>query len=76
MVSPKSATRYSIVTIREEAINLLQIGVVELDQPLRILCEYLPAQQWNTIECELERHDYLLRDSIVDLVGKVDWNND
>jgi len=76
MISPTSTKRYSIMTIREETINLVQIGVIALNQPLRVLCEYLPSQQWNTIECELERHDYLLRDHIVDLVGKVDWNND
>ena len=52
------------------------MGVIALDQPLRILFEYLPAKQWNTIECELERHDYLLRDRIIDLVGKVDWDGD
>lgn len=76
MISSTATKRYSIITIREEAINLLQTGVVSLNQPLRILYEYLPSKQWNTIECELERHDYLLRDSIIDLVGKVDWNND
>lgn len=76
MVSPTSTKRYSITTIREEAINLIQVGVVALNQPLRILYEYLPTQQWNVIECELERHDYLLRDRIIDLVGNVDWQND
>ena len=68
--------RYSIVTIREEAVNLVQIGVVALNQPLRILFEYLPARQWNSIESELELHDYLLRDRIIDLVGELDWSND
>ena len=71
-----SVKRYSISAIREEAINLLEMGVIALDQPLRILFEYLPAQQWNTIECELERYDYLLRDRIIDLVGEVNWEND
>ncbi|MCC0177648.1 DUF4327 family protein [Waterburya agarophytonicola K14] len=76
MISTQSIQRYSISTIREEALNLLEIGLISLDQPLRILYEYLPAQYWNVIEGELERHDYLLRDRIIDLVGALYWNND
>ena len=76
MMSTTSVKRYSIGTIREEASNLLEIGVVAFNQPLRILFEYLPAEQWNRIECELERHDYLLRDRIIDLVGKINWDSD
>ena len=71
-----SIERYSINAIREEAINLLENGLIALNQPLRILFEYLPAQQWNTIECELEQYDYLLRDRIIDLVGEVSWESD
>jgi hypothetical protein len=71
-----SSKRYSITAIREEAINLVQNRIIALNQPIRILFEYLPAPQWNAIECELERSDYLLRDRIIDLVGKIDWGND
>lgn len=76
MLNTTAIQRYSIITIREEAINLVQMGVVAVDQPLRILFEYLPPRQWNLIECELERYDYLLRDRIIDLVGEVDWSSD
>ena len=76
MVSSTSTKRYSIAAIREEAISLVQRGTIALNQPLRILFEYLPARQWNTVECELERHDYLLRDRVIDLVGKIDWESD
>lgn len=76
MLSITSTKRYSICAIREEAINLLETGVIALDQPLRILFEYLPANEWNMIECELERYDYFLRDRIIDLVGEVNWKND
>ena len=76
MISTISTKRYSITEIREEAINLVQTGAIALNQPLRILFEYMPAQQWNWIEYELERHDYLLRDRIIDLVGKVNWESD
>jgi hypothetical protein len=76
MISTTSTKRYSIGAIREEAINLLEIGVIAFDQPLRILFEYLPANEWNMIECELERYDYLLRDRIIDLVGEISWKGD
>ena len=68
--------RYSISVIKEEACNLLENGLISLDQPLRILYDYLPAKQWNKIECELERHDYLLRDRVIDLIGKLEWESD
>jgi hypothetical protein len=76
MISTVSTKRYSISTIREEASYLVEIGAISLDQPLRILCEYLPQQYWTKIEQELERHDYLLRDRIIDLVGYLCWEND
>jgi hypothetical protein len=75
-MSSTSIKRYSISAIREEAISLLEIGVIALDQPLRILFEYLPAREWNKIECELEQYDYLLRDHIIDLVGEINWDSD
>ena len=76
MVSTTSTKRYSIVTIKEEARNLLATGAIALNQPLRILFEYLPPRQWDTIESELELHDYLLRDRVIDLIGKLDWEDD
>jgi Domain of unknown function (DUF4327) len=76
IISTKPIKRYSLATIREEASNLLEIGAITLDQPLRILFEYLPAKEWGMIECELERYDYLLRDRIIDLVGKISWDSD
>lgn len=76
MISTASTKRYSISTIREEASNLVEIGAITLDQPLRILCEYLPSQSWHRIERELERNDYLLRDRVIDLIGALRWEND
>lgn len=76
MISTALTTRYSIASIREEAVNLTQAGIIALNQPIRILFEYFPTREWNDIECELERHDYLLRDRIIDLVGKIAWESD
>lgn len=76
MISTTLTKRYSIGTIREEALNLVEKGLISIDQPLRILYEYLPAQYWQGIECELERNDYLLRDRVIDLIGALNWEND
>ncbi len=76
MALATSTKRYSIDMIKQEVYSLLEIGVITIDQPLRILYDYLPAKQWNEIECELERYDYLLRDRIIDLVGKLEWESD
>ena len=69
-------TRYSIDTLREEARQLIETGIVSRQQSIYTLCKYIPAREWVTIECELERCDYLLRDPIGDLVSYDSWEND
>ncbi len=75
-ILPRSDLRYSIDTLKEEINCLLEKRVVERRQPLYVLLEHLPAKKWLDIECELERYDYLLRDSIGDLVGDPKWQDD
>jgi hypothetical protein len=67
---------YSIESIRDEARQLVQRGVISRHQPIYTLCKYIPAREWTFIECELERSSYLLRDRIGDLIGREDWAND
>ena len=74
--SPYVSTRYSIDTLKEEARQLLETGIVSRQQSIYTLCKYIPAREWVTIECELERYDYLLRDPIGDLVSYDNWEND
>ena len=69
-------TRYSIDTLKEEARQLIERGVISPQQSIYTLCKYIPAREWVTIECELERCDYLLRDPIGDLVSYDSWEND
>ena len=76
MTSATMIKRYDLNTIREEVFNLLELGTISLDRPLRSLYNYFPAQHWNKIERELEINDYLLRDSVIDLVGGINWSND
>ncbi|HHP7244594.1 MAG: DUF4327 family protein [Elainellaceae cyanobacterium] len=67
---------YSIDFIQDEARHLVQRGVVSRNQPIYVLCKYIPAREWSHIECELEKNSYLLRDRIGDLLGREEWDND
>ena len=68
--------RYSVDAIRDEACELVRQRVIDRKQPIYILCQYFPAAKWEAIECELERNDFLLRDQILDLIGREDWCED
>jgi hypothetical protein len=69
-------TPYDIDSIKEEARSLVKRGVIDRHQPLYALCRYIPGRDWVCVELELERNDYLLRDRIIDLLGREDWEND
>jgi len=68
--------RYSLTVIQDEARQLVHRGVISRRQPIYTLCQYIPAREWDCVECELEQHSYLLRDRIGDLLGREDWDND
>ncbi|MFE4105633.1 DUF4327 family protein [Almyronema epifaneia] len=70
------ATQYSIDMIRDEARHLVDRGVVDRHQPIYALCRYIPGREWVCVELELEQNDYLLRDQIIDLIGREDWEDD
>lgn len=67
---------YSLDIIQDEARQLVQKGLISRQQPIYILCQYIPAREWACIEGELERCDFLLRDRIGDLLGREEWEND
>ncbi|MDX2100640.1 MAG: DUF4327 family protein [Leptolyngbyaceae cyanobacterium bins.59] len=71
-----SSTQYSLTIIQDEARQLVQRGVVGRQQPIYVLCQYIPAREWAWVECELERSNFLLRDRIGDLISQEDWEND
>ena len=70
------STTYSIDILRDEARQLIETGIVSRQQSIYTLCKYIPAREWVTVECQLERNDYLLRDPIGDLVCYDSWEND
>ncbi len=73
---PSSITAYTIEQIKEEARQLIEKGTLSRQQPIYTLCKYIPAREWVSIEYELERCEYLLRDTIGDLVAYESWEND
>ncbi len=67
---------YSIDAIRDEARQLVERGVVSRQQPIYVLCKYIPAREWSRVEQELEKSCFLLRDRIGDLLSHEEWRND
>ncbi|MBL1176569.1 DUF4327 family protein [Pantanalinema sp. GBBB05] len=70
------SVQYSLDVIQDEARELVQQGLISRQQPIYILCQYIPAREWEWVECELERCSFLLRDRIGDLLGREEWEND
>ncbi|AFY38464.1 hypothetical protein Lepto7376_2169 [[Leptolyngbya] sp. PCC 7376] len=66
----------SLSQIRGEVQALVERNLVRRNQSLYCLCEFIPPREWNSVESELERCDYLLRDCIGDLLSAEKWEND
>ena len=71
-----SSLGYSLGMIKDEVRQLVETGIVSRQQPIYVLCQYIPAREWVYVECELERSDFLLRDQIGDLMSSERWDND
>jgi hypothetical protein len=67
---------YSLEVIQEEARQLVYRGRIDRHQPIYVLGQYIPAREWEYIERELERNGFLLRDPVIDLLGREDWCED
>jgi len=67
---------YTIGAIKDETRRLVEAGCIGRQQPIYVLCQYIPAREWEEVEFELESNGYLLRDRIIDLLGREDWSND
>jgi hypothetical protein len=68
--------QYSLDVLKDEARHLVNKGLVRRQQPIYTLCQFIPPREWVCVECELERNDFLLRDPIIDLLGREDWEDD
>jgi hypothetical protein len=71
-----TTVKYDIEVIKDEARQLINKGAVSRNQPIYALCKYIPGRDWVCVELELEKNDFLLRDKIIDLLGREDWSED
>jgi hypothetical protein len=70
------SVQYSLDLIKGEVCDLVCAGKIDRHQPIYCLCGCFPAREWSYIESELERHGYLLRDHIGDLLSQECWCED
>jgi len=70
------SVQYSLDVIKGEVCDLVCAGKIDRHQPIYCLCGCFLAREWSYIECELERHGYLLRDRIGDLLSQECWCED
>ncbi|MEM8642146.1 MAG: DUF4327 family protein [Cyanobacteria bacterium P01_G01_bin.54] len=75
ITTPRS-TQYSIEEIRADARYLVERGTLSPQQPIYMLLAHLPDRDHSSFEQELERNEYLLRDRLIDLLPKRNWQND
>lgn len=68
--------RYSIQIIKEEARALVAQGVLGRHVQLYSLSRFFDSEDWEDIEQLLTLNEYLLRDSVSDLIGQECWMND
>lgn len=74
ITSPLPATFFSLERIRATAIELVRQNRLDRQQPIYTLCQFIPANQWLAVERELELHEFLLRDHIIDLMSHEVWD--
>lgn len=70
------SVKYTIDLIQGEARILVRQGKLDRQQPIYTLCQYIPPREWSEVENELERHGYLLRDHLIDLLSSETWEED
>lgn len=75
-IQPVRSDSYSLEMIQDEVRCLLEKQLISRQQPIYILCQYIPAREWIQVEQQLEKSDYLLRDAIGDLLGTETWESD
>lgn len=68
--------QYSITDLQDEVRALVARGAVGRQQRIYELSKYFSDRAWHNIERLLNIHDFMLRDHVIDLVGKESWAND
>jgi hypothetical protein len=66
----------SIRDVQDDVRALVERGSIGRHHRIYELCRHFNDRDWLKIEQLLGAHDYLLRDSVIDLIGKESWVND
>ncbi len=66
----------AIADVQDEVRALVTRGSVGRQQRIFELSRFFSDYRWHMIEQLLKTNDYLLRDRVIDLVGKEYWNGD
>lgn len=66
----------SIQDVQDEARALVTHGAVNRQNHIYELAKFFGYEEWPDVERLLEYHGYLLRDSVIDLIGQETWIND
>ena len=66
----------TIADVQDEVRALVTRGSVGRQQRIFELSRFFSDYRWHMIEQLLKTNDYLLRDRVIDLVGKEYWNGD
>jgi len=67
---------FNLDMIKEDARMLVNNGTVGRQQPIYTLSHYVSMREWEAVEITLEQNGYLLRDRVIDLLGREEWDND
>jgi uncharacterized protein YqgQ len=68
--------QYDLCEVKDEVKALVAKGLIARHHYIYSIYRFFNHRDWLNIERILEAHDYLLRDSVVDLLGQEVWAND
>ena len=66
----------NIDVIKDEARYLIERGLLGRQQTIYTMCQFIPSREWESVELELERNGYLLRDHVIALLQPERWDED
>jgi hypothetical protein len=76
MIIMPTVRPYSITDLKDEVRALVARGSVHRQYRIYELSNHFSDRKWHNLEQLLVEHEYLLRDRVIDLIGKESWLND
>jgi Domain of unknown function (DUF4327) len=73
---PVTYQQYCITDFQDEVRALVARGSVSRQQRIYELRPYFSDHEWQNVKQLLAEEDYLLRDPVIDSIGKESWLND